>query len=89
MTRGFITHETVSALAQYDNNARLKNRNQAFSHDVIAKVDKAITSLPPEEQKAILWHYILKICERGCDHGEHLQEGLNSLSHYISTGGVR
>ena len=73
----FITHETVSALAQY--------HNQFRADDAIAKIETAVATLPPDEQKAIVKHYLVESCEKGCDHAGALQEGLKSLSHYYPT----
>jgi len=73
----FITHETVSALAQY--------HNQFRADDAIAKIETAIATLPPAEQQAVVKHYIVQSCEKGCDHAGALQEGLKSLSHYYPT----
>ena len=73
----FITHEAVSAISQYANPFR--------AGEAVDRMDAAIATLPPDEQKAIVKHYITQSCGNACNHGDSLREGLKSLSHYYPT----
>ena len=77
----YITHEAISALALHN--------NPFCSAEAVAKMRDAVATLRPHEQKAITKHYLVGSCEDGCEHGNDLQEGLRSLSHYYPTGGMR